>query len=212
MTDSSQDLYKYGPTNAVLDLLEASANLVQLEVSCLYLSTGRLYELLRKSTLLKSIKIHYCREARVISHGRVKALCDSNCTLCAVEIRDGRGQMVPAHLGDQLNYYLALNLSRCTKFIRAETSSITIVVELLVELAAMEESRSERRGMALALRYGLLRENPALWSRVYNKIVEEEDSLSHAVGSLSLLRQLRSSLSYWVWGINVCAYGELRTS
>ena len=55
MTDYSKDLYKCGPTSAVLDLLENSSNMTQLEVSRLHLNPGRLYKLLKRNTTLESI-------------------------------------------------------------------------------------------------------------------------------------------------------------
>ena len=95
MTDYSKDLYKCGPTSAVLDLLENSSNMTQLEVSRLHLNPGRLYKLLKRNTTLESIKIHDCRQARMLCRAIGTALCDSNnVILCGAEIRDERGQWV----------------------------------------------------------------------------------------------------------------------
>jgi hypothetical protein len=168
-------------SSAIFDLLEGPNNLEGLSMLCH--STNRLCEILKRNTILRRLHAVFygChRDAKKMVGGIVEALRDSNSTLIHVGLERLRENGVTlaslrAQERAQLDYYLKLNSVGRARVMRAETSTITDVVEVLEGVLDNDESHDEAKSLSLC--YGLLRESPQLWSSEYTAgaaLVEEE--------------------------------------
>jgi len=109
----------------------------------------------------------------------VTALRESNRTL------DKEERTLSPIMYDQIMYYLALNKAGRGKVIQAETAMVTDFVSILENLSK-EHDGGHVYVATSALRYGIMREMPSLWSGKFHDEVGKETSLVHAVEGLSL--------------------------
>ena len=163
--------YKHESASSILDLMETSTNLVRLIVSGLYLSPSRLYHVLQRNGTLTHLEIHSTRIATKTTKAIVKALRDANTTLETAVVKRENGTTVGKSIGEELMYYLILNLLGRAQIMRPELSTINDVVELLGRIDSGPFQGDAR------LYYGILRECPSLWSKEYSNQVVEENEL-----------------------------------
>lgn len=149
-------------TNAILELLQGSANLVELSVDGLNFPIKRLSEILKVNSVLKSLALLNCDKVNVMGTEIVQALRDSNGTLCDVELIGKRERSLSSTLTMQLQYYTSLNSAGRGKLMKTETATVKDVVSVLEELSRFHDAGHE--DISAALRYGIMREAPSLWS------------------------------------------------
>lgn len=168
----------------LLGLLESSWNLVHLEVTRLSLPADRLSEALKRNRNLKSLKIHGCLDVNETTIGIVEALSLSNGTLTNAEVT-GENSWVSSHYRKQLQYYMALNKIGRGVLMSEDTANMSALMQILGIL-----ERARNNTITSALRYGILRQLPSLWSGEFTGddelIIFDEDALADEVQGLSL--------------------------
>lgn len=170
----------------LLGLLESSWNLVHLEVTRLSLPADRLSEALKRNRNLKSLKIHGCLDVNETTIGIVEALSLSNGTLTNAEVT-GENSWVSSHYRKQLQYYMALNKIGRGVLMSEDTANMSALMQILGIL-----ERARNNTITSALRYGILRQLPSLWSGEFTGddelIIFDEDALADASPRLVLGR------------------------
>lgn len=134
---------EFGPTNALLELLEVSSNLVELVVSRLRLPPDRFCKMLKRNSSLKCIKFTSCIEASEMTRGIIEALQHTNTTLRFVGVRGDVRSSIPASLRFQLSYLLRLNVAGRAQLRNSVTGTISNIVRALVRSSEQEWKEDE---------------------------------------------------------------------
>lgn len=184
LANADGNFYKPASAKPVLDLMDASPNLKRLELAGFRdIPMARFCQVLKRNHVLKYIRIQDCKHVHEIGQAIVRALADSNSTLCNVEISKGEhGELLPCMIQNEMLYYLALNLLGRGRVMRPEASTVNDLVEVLTDVSAPP---FWEHGDIIALYYGILRECPSLWAGRYTEVADD-DSLAQAVEQLSL--------------------------
>lgn len=132
-TDDKNRLLQYDSACYVLDLLETSEHLKELQVNGLELPPARLADILKRNSTLDSLKLVNCSKINKMGRAVHKALRASNGTLTTVEVTGEKGRLPSPTLKQQLTYYTELNKVGRAQVMHEHTASMSDLVRILGE-------------------------------------------------------------------------------